>query len=256
MCALNCFATKHMDEESVSRQAAEIEALQAIFADDFQLVDEAQEGRKVGASFRVQCQPLGPLLVCLPVDYPSSGCPSFTAERLRGTQAAQVQEGLAAIAKDLMGQECVFQVISAVPEVASEAGLKEYEEADSLQSGPFEEQGQRATAQGAQGAWASDTPEGTLLLLSVRSGQKVKTSKITNLSELRRVSNAGSICIDLASSKNTENYELANLLAASLQVKADDVEFLVGTRKEKAGDCKKALIRRLRVEEAVSRLLT
>eukprot|EP00434_Breviolum_minutum_P034349 symbB.v1.2.030398.t1/scaffold3420.1/size57189/6 len=227
-----------MDAESAASQAAEIEALQAIYEEEFELVDEAQEGSKGGASFRICCPPLGSLLICLPPTYPASGCPSFTAERLRGEQSAA----------ELSGQECIFQVLSTVPEVAELAGVKDLEEEVPLQAGT-------PTSEQVPSGWATESSEGVLLMLSVRSGPKVKTSRITNQSELRRVSNAGTICVDLAPSKNTENYELANLLASTLQIKAEDVEFLVGKPKDKATGEKQALIRSLTREDAMSRLL-
>ena len=237
-----------MDAESAALQAAEIEALQAIYEQEFELVVEAQEGSKGGASFRICCPPLGSLFICLPPTYPASGCPSFTAERLRGEQSAAVSESLASKAQELSGQECIFQVLSTVPEVAELAGVKDLEEEVPLQAGT-------PTSEQVPSDWATESSEGVLLMLSVRSGPKVKTSRITNQSELRRVSNAGTICVDLAPSKNTENYELANLLAATLQIKAEDVEFLVGKPKDKATGEKQALIRSLTREDAMSRLL-
>eukprot|EP00435_Cladocopium_sp_Y103_P026675 s1344_g6.t1 len=231
-----------MDADTVACQAAEIEALQAIYEQEFELVEEAQEGSRHGASFRIRCPPVGPVLVNLPSTYPASGHPSFTAERLRGSQAAAVQEGLVSVARELAGQECVFQVLSTLPEVASLSGVEDVEEAPSSQLEISEKQ--------EPGHWATESADGTVLSLSVRSGPKVKTSRITNTSELRRVTNVGSICIDLATSRNTENYELANLLATCLQIKAEDVEFLVGKPKDKASGEKQALIRSLTREEA------
>jgi len=135
--------------------------------------------------------------------------------------------------------------------VASSSGVEDVEEAPSSQLEISEMQGPADP-----GHWATESADGTVLSLSVRSGPKVKTSRITNTSELRRVINVGSICIDLATSRNTENYELANLLATCLQIKAEDVEFLVGKPKDKASGEKQALIRSLTREDAVSRLLT
>ncbi|CAE8625760.1 unnamed protein product [Polarella glacialis] len=72
-------------DENVVRQLSEIEALQAIFGDEFELLEEPREGR--GAAFRLRCPPpVGLLLVSLPPGYPSDGTsiPVFTVEGLRG----------------------------------------------------------------------------------------------------------------------------------------------------------------------------
>merc|ERR1712039_249122 len=103
--------------------------------------------------------------------------------------------------------------------------------------------------------WARSSDRGTLLQISLNTGPKVKTTQVTNLSELKRIAQAGTLCIDLASSKNTENYELAALLASCLKVKAEDVEFIVGGKKEKASGDRQARILGLSAEEASKRLL-
>ena len=43
----------------------------------------------------------------------------------------------------------------------------------------------------------------------------------------------GVVCLELAPSKNTENYKLASLLAKMLKVKAEAVEFIVGGKKRR-----------------------
>ncbi|OLP82708.1 hypothetical protein AK812_SmicGene36611 [Symbiodinium microadriaticum] len=107
-----------------------------------------------------------------------------------------------------------------------------------------------------EAAWVTEFADGTMLRLSVRSGPKVKKSQITNKSELRRVANAESVCVDLAPSRNTENYELAALLSNSLQIKAEDVEFVAGGRKEKASGDRTAHIRGIAKHDLMDRLLS
>lgn len=240
-----------MEDESASRQLAEIEALQAIYAGEgeFELLEEPQTGAATGASFRVRCpDPVGSLLVALPAGYPAAGTPSFVAEELRGSAAAALQEGLVSLATARVGEECVFEVLSSAAEVAESAGITCANEAAPAAM-PMD-----AVAEEALWWRPASDGAGALLRLSVRSGPKVKTSQVTNLSELRRVANAGSICVDLAPSRNTENYELAALLASCLQTRPEDVEFIVGGRKEKATGERQALIRGMPPNELSRRL--
>mmetsp|Transcript_59311 Transcript_59311/g.122701 ORF Transcript_59311/g.122701 Transcript_59311/m.122701 type:complete len:240 (-) Transcript_59311:22-741(-) len=239
-----------MDADSARRQSAEIEALQAIYAEDgeFELLQEPEEGEAAGASFRVRCPNfLGEVRVNLPATYPAQGRPTFVLERLRGPAAEAVQLGLEELANEHAAEECIFDVLSRAVEVAESAGLALPDEAPvaAAQSIPLEE-----------AVWATEFADGTMLRLSVRSGPKVKHSQITNKSELRRVAHADSVCVDLAPSRNTENYELAALLSNSLQVKAEDVEFVAGGRKEKASGDRTARIRGIAKQDLMDRLLS
>ncbi|CAE7912899.1 tri1, partial [Symbiodinium necroappetens] len=121
-----------MDADSARRQAAEIEALQAIYAEDgeFELLQEPEEGLAAGASFRVRCpNPLGDVRVNLPTTYPAQGRPAFVLERLRGPAAEAVQLGLEALASEHATEECIFDVLTRAVEVAESAGLGLPEEA-------------------------------------------------------------------------------------------------------------------------------
>ncbi|CAE6953106.1 tri1 [Symbiodinium natans] len=115
-----------MDADSVRRQAAEIEAIQAIYAEDgeFELLQEPEEGQATGASFRVCCPPLGSLLINLPAAYPAQGRPAFILERIRGPAAETAQLGLQELADENLGEECIFNVLSRAIEVAESAGLE------------------------------------------------------------------------------------------------------------------------------------
>ena len=99
------------------------------------------------------------MTICLPASYPNlGGVPSITLEKLQKDRATAVQQGLLAVAKDLEG-ECIFEILSAAAEVAASAGVVEEVE---------KEVSERKEAQ----RWASQCPEGTLLLLSVNTGPK------------------------------------------------------------------------------------
>ncbi|CAE7325235.1 tri1 [Symbiodinium pilosum] len=109
-----------MNSDSARRQAAEIEALQAIYAEDgeFQLLQEPAEGQDAGASFKIRCpEPVGGLLVCLPAAYPAQGRPAFIMERKCGADAEAVQLGLQELANEHLGEECIFEVLSRATEV-------------------------------------------------------------------------------------------------------------------------------------------
>ena len=140
-------------------------------------------------------------------------------------------------------------VVSSAAEVAESAGITCSNEPEPAATPAA------ATSEVALWLRPASDGAGALLRLSVRSGPKVKTSQVTNLSELRRVAHASSLCVDLAPSRNTENYELASLLANCLQTRAEDVEFIVGGKKEKATGERQALIRGVPPEELSRRLL-
>eukprot|EP00439_Symbiodinium_sp_Y106_P065960 s2127_g10.t1 len=122
---------------SARRQSAEIEALQAIYAEDgeFELLQEPEEGEAAGASFRVRCPNfLGEVRVNLPATYPAQGRPTFVLERLRGPAAEAVQLGLEELANEHAAEECIFDVLSRAVEVAESAGLALPDEAEAAPS--------------------------------------------------------------------------------------------------------------------------
>eukprot|EP00933_Yihiella_yeosuensis_P070206 TRINITY_DN7789_c2_g3_i2.p1 TRINITY_DN7789_c2_g3~~TRINITY_DN7789_c2_g3_i2.p1 ORF type:complete len:231 (-),score=66.25 TRINITY_DN7789_c2_g3_i2:234-875(-) len=197
-----------MDSECTARQLAEIEALEAIYAGDgeFEVLEMPSESAAKGASFKVLCpSPVGRILVMLPPTYPVSGLPSFAAQDLRASDAKLLADGLHAYVQDREGAECVFEVLSSVEEIAAAAGIEEKVETAKEE--------QTASGKAACTTWVQASDRGTLLQLSLNSGQKVKSTQITNISELRRIASAACVCVDVAPSKNTENYELAALLS-------------------------------------------
>ncbi|CAE8654061.1 unnamed protein product [Polarella glacialis] len=216
---------------------------------------------------------LGLLLVSLPPGYPSDGTsiPVFTVEGLRGEAAATVAEGLTQLALARAGEECLFEVVQAAEDIAAAAGIStqapepgispeasgasDADNNDNNNSKNSKNNKNNSNNSISKIAWARASDRGAVLQLSVRTGPKVKVTQIANLSELRRVAQAAAVCVDLAPSRNTENYELASLLASCLQVRTEDVEFVVGGKKEKATGERQALIIGLSLEESTERLL-
>eukprot|EP00747_Dinoflagellata_sp_TGD_P169299 gnl/TRDRNA2_/TRDRNA2_197954_c0_seq1.p1 gnl/TRDRNA2_/TRDRNA2_197954_c0~~gnl/TRDRNA2_/TRDRNA2_197954_c0_seq1.p1 ORF type:complete len:369 (+),score=61.35 gnl/TRDRNA2_/TRDRNA2_197954_c0_seq1:114-1220(+) len=105
-------------------------------------------------------------------------------------------------------------------------------------------------------AWAFAIEGGsTLLHISVTSGPKVKKSQITNVSEMKRMPQTPTVCIDLQPSRNTENYELATLLATCTKVSTDKIELIDGSKKDKASGDRQVRITGVSPEEVVARIL-
>eukprot|EP00928_Gymnodinium_smaydae_P085188 TRINITY_DN68534_c0_g1_i1.p1 TRINITY_DN68534_c0_g1~~TRINITY_DN68534_c0_g1_i1.p1 ORF type:complete len:270 (+),score=70.92 TRINITY_DN68534_c0_g1_i1:71-811(+) len=243
-----------MDADVAAEQLTEIEALQSIYASEgeFELLVPPGAGGEA-ACFRVRCPPpVGSVLVTLPRGYPSSESPTFVAENLRGLEATAFAESLAELASARLGDVCVFEVLSEAEEVAARAGISAAPAADAAGAADAPASGDESNG---PAAWLRSDERGAILQLSVRSGPKVKATQISNLSELRRIKQTSTVCVDVAPSRNTENYELAALLAARLAVKPDEVEFLVGGKREKATGERQALILGLSAEELMQRFL-
>eukprot|EP00927_Polykrikos_kofoidii_P077838 TRINITY_DN74747_c0_g1_i1.p1 TRINITY_DN74747_c0_g1~~TRINITY_DN74747_c0_g1_i1.p1 ORF type:complete len:254 (-),score=48.76 TRINITY_DN74747_c0_g1_i1:332-1093(-) len=250
-----------MDGDTAARQLAEIDGLQAIYSNDgeFDLLIEPKEGGD-SSSFRVTCPlPLGSVLVTLPADYPGAGVPTFILEALRGQSSIHVREGLSSLVHERVGEECIFEALQVAADLSTEVdGSAETENglASCATANIAKDTGDSTRAgEPSSMTWTEVADRGTLMKFSVNSGPKVKVTKIANLSELRRMMNTGAVCIDVASSRNTENYELAALLAASLRVKTEDVEFVAGSKKEKNSGERKALIVGLNPPEVMERLI-
>lgn len=226
---------------------------------EFELVTEVpdEQGSAFPVSFRVKAAsyPKGcSVLVTLPTRYPAEGCPAFVVQGLRSGHAATLGEQLAARAHELAGEVCVNEVLQLLEELltASDEGAPDAADgfAAVAKAAPLE-----CGAAASKWAWAMASGADTLLKISVNSGTKVRATLITNLSELRRNANAGCICIDLQPSRNTENYELASLLAGCLKVAEGDVDFIAGGKKDRASGDRQVRIIGLDSETVVSRIL-
>mmetsp|Transcript_38578 Transcript_38578/g.123998 ORF Transcript_38578/g.123998 Transcript_38578/m.123998 type:complete len:179 (-) Transcript_38578:3-539(-) len=108
---------------SRGRQAEEMEALQAIFAGEGEfelLVDPSQGDAEV--VFRVQASVVAEgcvVQVTLPAGYPTDESPRFAVQGLRASHAGQLSDALAAKAEELRGDECMFEVLQSLEELAS-----------------------------------------------------------------------------------------------------------------------------------------
>eukprot|EP00929_Paragymnodinium_shiwhaense_P078029 TRINITY_DN40350_c0_g1_i1.p1 TRINITY_DN40350_c0_g1~~TRINITY_DN40350_c0_g1_i1.p1 ORF type:complete len:244 (+),score=48.47 TRINITY_DN40350_c0_g1_i1:61-792(+) len=213
------------------RQAEEIDALQSIFCGDgeFEMQSDAAPDGKSPASFRVLQAALH-VVVTLPVGYPDSDSPSFSVQGLKASQAGAVNDRLVALAKERVGEECVFDVLGSLQDLLAEVGVQ-----DDAAVGAAAAVGTTRTPD-VQSPWGWAYAEGsnTVLRMTVNSGPKVKATQIANFSELRRMPQTRSMDLDVQPSRNTENYEIAHFLATAVGVSESQIEFVVGTKKEKA----------------------
>lgn len=238
---------------NTARQAQELEALQGIFLGDgeFELLgDGPAEGQPVSFRLRVASSTTlaCSVLITLPPGYPSEDSPTFVVEGFKAARSATLAESMGCVAQERLGEECVFEAVQSLEALLGE----EEEEPAEAQTVATEEP---EAGPKSNWGWAAASGSGTVLQVSVRSGAKVKTTQFTNLSELRRLPQTGALCIDLQPSRNTENYELARLLASCLRVPENEVEFIVGGKKEKASGERQVQICGLAPKEAVSRVL-
>lgn len=244
---------------NAARQNEEIEALQSMYSGEgeFELLSELpKEGdTKSTASFRVKAAGLDgcTVLVALPAGYPTEDSPTFVVEGFKASRAAGLGSSLAAIARERSGEECVFEVLQSLDGLLAEEAEANAADAGAGGAAPIVEAPSAEVK--SKWGWASASGSDTVLQVSVRSGAKVKATQITNLSELRRMPEAGALQVDLQPSRNTENYELAKLLATCTKVQEGQVEFLVGGKKEKATGERQAKILGVAPDDVVARIL-
>jgi len=240
------------------RQEEEIDALQAIFGGDgeFELLGEVPSDGHINipVSFRVK-QAGVPVLVTLPSGYPAQDSPAFVLEGFKPHQTHKIIDHLASMAKELVGEECVFEVLQALEELLIAEGLKVDAFGAQDTESEMVEADQKCDAPKSSWGWATDVGSDTVLRVCVNSGAKIRSTQITNTSELRRMPRTPTICLDIQPSRNTENYELAHFFASHLRIPDNTVDLIVGGKKEKASGERQVRIIGLPAGDIVQRIL-
>mmetsp|Transcript_16488 Transcript_16488/g.47810 ORF Transcript_16488/g.47810 Transcript_16488/m.47810 type:complete len:254 (-) Transcript_16488:56-817(-) len=249
-----------MGEDATSRQLEEIDVLRAMYPGEgeFEMLSDMPQTGVVGRAvvFRIRMDVVAPgcsVHVTLPPNYPSQDPPSFAVEGLRAQEAGRLNSELNEKAVGCAGEECIFEILQAFVDIAPEV----------LQQSPAAEGHAEdvkcsttpSTTDDSKWSWACADGDDTVLLLSVNSGPKVRKTQITNVSELRRLATAACVCIDVQPSRNTENYELASLLASCVGVSEQAVDFIAGGKKEKASGNRRARIVGVQPDVVVERIL-